>query len=130
MRFIMDSHKLANKPITIDTKLSKQDEGPTINSTLYKKLVGSIKYLTKTRPTLMYGVGFIFIFMESPKYSNQKVGKIILRYVAGTTHYGLLYTMPEDNNFTIYIDNEFVDIIDDRKTTSGYAFHLGIILIS
>ena len=69
-RFRMVKWKLEESPIATCMNLSKQDEEQTINSTLYKKLVGSIKYLTKTRPTLMYGVGFICIFMESPKYSN------------------------------------------------------------
>ena len=52
-------------------------------------MVGSLMYLTATRPDLMYDVSLISIFMESPKDSHWKVGKIILRYVAGTLGYGL-----------------------------------------
>ena len=57
-------------PIAIGTKLSKEDKGPTVNPSLYKKLVGSLMYLIATRPNIMYGVNFISRFMESPKGSH------------------------------------------------------------
>jgi hypothetical protein len=52
--------------IPLGTKLSKQDEGPTVDSTLYKILVGSLLYLTATRPDIMYATSFVSQFMESP----------------------------------------------------------------
>ena len=85
----MDKCKPTDTPIATGTKLRKQDEGPTVNSTLYKRLVGSLMYLTATRPDLMNAVSFISRFMESPKDSHWKVGKIILRYVASKIDYGL-----------------------------------------
>lgn len=57
-------------PIPLGTKLSKQDEGPTVDSTLYKSLVGSLLYLTTTRPNIMSPVNFVPRFMESPKDSH------------------------------------------------------------
>jgi hypothetical protein len=73
-------------PIATCTKLSKQDEGTTIDYTLYKRLVGSLMYLTTTRPNIMYAVNLISRFMENHKISHWKVGKRILRYIAGTTN--------------------------------------------
>ena len=70
-------------------KIEQADDVPTIDSTLYKRLVGSLMYLTTTRHDTMYVVSFISIFMESPKDSRWKVGKIIIRYIAGTIDYGL-----------------------------------------
>ena len=55
-------------------------------------MVGSLIYLDATIPYLMYVVSLISIFMESPKDSHWKVGKIIMRYVAGTLGYGIQYT--------------------------------------
>ena len=86
--------------------------------------------LTTTRPNLMYVVSLISRFMESPKDSHWNVGKRILRYVAGTLGYGLWYTHTPGNTLTRYADSYFARSIDDRKTTSGYAFHLGTNLIS
>jgi hypothetical protein len=96
-RFRMDKCKPTETPIALGTKLSKQDEGSTIDSTLYKRLVGSLMYLTATRPDIMYATSFVSRFMESPKDSHWKVGKRILRYVAGTINYGLWYTTSEDS---------------------------------
>jgi hypothetical protein len=117
-------------PIPLGTKLSKQDEGPTMDSTLYKSLVGILLYLTTTRPDIMYATSFVSRFMESPKDSHWKMAKRILRYVAGTLNFGLWYTQSEDDHLTGYTDSDFVGSLDDRKNTSGYAFHLGTNLIS
>ena len=63
-------------------------------------MVGSIMYLTATRPDLMYVVCLISRFMESPKDSHWKVGKKIMRYVAGTLGYGLWYTHSLESTLT------------------------------
>jgi hypothetical protein len=68
--------------------------------------------------------------MESPKYSHWKVGKRSLRYIAGTTTYGLWYTASTDSMLTGYTDSDYAGSIDDRKSTSGYAFLFGKNLIS
>ena len=86
-------------------------------------------YLTTTRPDLMYVVSLISRFMESPKHSHWEVGKIILRYVAGTLGYGLWYTHTPDSTLTGYIDSDFAGSLEDRKITFGYASHLGKNLI-
>ena len=80
----MDKCKPAETPIALGTKLTKNGDEPVVNNTLYKQMVGSLMYLTATRPDLMYAVGLISRFMESPKDSHWNVGKRILRYVAGT----------------------------------------------
>ena len=88
----MDKCKPVETPIALGTKLTKNGDEPAVNNTLYKQLVGGLMYLTATRPDLMYVVSVISIFMESPKDSHWKVGKRILRYVAGTLGYVLWYT--------------------------------------
>ena len=66
----MEKCKPTNTPIATGTKLSKEDKGPIIDPSLYKKLVGSLMYLIDTSPYITYGVGLIFGFMESPKGSH------------------------------------------------------------
>ena len=53
-RFRMDKCKPTETPIALGTKLTKNDDGPTVNATLYKRMVGSLMYLTTTRLYLMY----------------------------------------------------------------------------
>jgi hypothetical protein len=92
---------------------------------MFKRLVGSLMYMTTTRPDIMYSVSLISRFMESPQNSHWQVGKRILRYIAGTTGYGILYS--KANNFGLigYTDSDFAGSIDDRKSTFRYIFHLG-----
>ena len=66
----MDKCKPTETPIALGTKLTKNGDEPAVNNTLYKQLVGSLMYLTTTRPDLMYVVSLISRFMESPKDSH------------------------------------------------------------
>ena len=91
-RFKMDKCKLVETPIAFGTKLTKNDDEPTVNNTLYKQMVGILMYLNTTRLDVMYVVSIISIFMESPKDSHWKVGKKIMRYLASTLGYGHSFT--------------------------------------
>ena len=73
--FGIDKCKPAETAIAIGTKLSKNGDGPRVKSTHFKIIVGSLMYLTATRPELMYDVILISRFMESPKDSHWKVRK-------------------------------------------------------
>jgi hypothetical protein len=126
----MEGCNPAETPIPLGTKLSKNDEGPTVDSTLYKSLVGSLLYLTATRPDIMYAASLVSRFMESPKDSHWKMAKRILRYVAGTLNFGLWYTKSDSNQLSGYTDSDFAGSLDDRKSTSGHVFQLGTNLIS
>ena len=55
----MDKCKRVETPISLGTKLTKNDDGPTVNSTVYKRMVGILMYLTVTRPNLLYVSLFI-----------------------------------------------------------------------
>ena len=96
-RFGMEDANPMNTPMEPGAKLSKNDEGVIIDENKYRSLVGSLRYLTCTRPDIAFAVGVISRYMESPKSSHWKVAKRILRYVKGTTDLGLLY--PRKTNF-------------------------------
>jgi hypothetical protein len=109
----MEDCNPSETPIPLGTKLSKQDEGPTMDSTLYKILVGNLLYLTETRLDIMYAANFVSRFMESPKDFHWKLAKTILRYVVGTLNFGLWYTQSEDNHFFSYTNIDFAGNLDD-----------------
>ena len=114
----------------IGLKLSKDDDGSNVDPTLFKRLVGSLMYLTTKRTDIMYGVSIISRFMESLKESHWKEGKIILRYVSGTKDLGIMYSTIENFKPVGYTDNDNGGNIDDRKSTSGYTFHFGTGVVS
>ena len=62
----MSNCKKSPTPVIRGLKLSKDDEGSTVDPMMFKRLVGILMYLTATRPDIMYGVSLISRFMESP----------------------------------------------------------------
>jgi Reverse transcriptase (RNA-dependent DNA polymerase) len=83
-KFKMDECNPVNTPVESGMKLSRYDEGKTVDATLYRSLVESLRYLTCTRSDIAYGVGLVSRYMEEPKMTHWKVIKRILRYVKGT----------------------------------------------
>ncbi|XP_063941181.1 secreted RxLR effector protein 161-like [Daucus carota subsp. sativus] len=102
----------------------------SVNPTLFKSLVGSLRYLTFTRPDIMYAVGLVSRYMEKPKQDHFMAAKRILRYIKGTLSNGLFYTHSQDSKLVGYSDSDYGGDLDDGKSTSGYAFHIGSAIFS
>ncbi|KAJ1270390.1 hypothetical protein BS78_06G049100 [Paspalum vaginatum] len=78
-------------PLEERLKLSKESTADRVNSTRYRQIMGSLRYLVHTRPDLAFAVGFVSRFMEQPTEEHDQAVKGLLRYVAGTLNYGLRY---------------------------------------
>ena len=63
LKRLLDKYKPIEAPIAIGKKLSKKDEGPKVNSTLYKSIVSILMYLTTIRLHLLYVVQFHFPYL-------------------------------------------------------------------
>ena len=74
-RFKMEDCKLVCTSVECETKLSKHDDGVTVDPTYFKSLVESLRYLICTRSDILYGVGLISHFMEEPRSTHLKVAK-------------------------------------------------------
>ncbi|PNY07765.1 putative copia-type polyprotein [Trifolium pratense] len=123
-RFKMDDCNPVQIPIVPGTKLTRDVEGTKIDNTYYKQMVGSLMYITATRPDLTYAVSLISRYMESPTELHHQVVKKILRYLKGTVNYGLFYKKSEINELVGFSDSDYAGDLDDRKSTSGYVFLL------
>nr|GFB86050.1 reverse transcriptase [Tanacetum cinerariifolium] len=124
-RFGMDKCNLVGTPIEHKVKPSKHDGGKAVDSTLFKSLVGSLRYLTCTRPDILFVVGLISRFMEEPTTQHLKITKRILRYIKGTVDYGMFYSTSEDFKLVGYSDSDWAGGKDDGRSTSGFLFFLG-----
>ena len=69
-RFNMTECNSVRNPIVSATALSKDDEGTSVDATKFKQVVGSLMYLTVTRPYLVFGVSLIRRYMATPKASH------------------------------------------------------------
>lgn len=93
------------------------------DTTMYRQLVGSLIYLTLTRPDIAYAVGVVSRFMQNPKKPHFRR---ILRYMKGTLDYGLLYKKGEQCKIVGYCDADYAGDHDTRRSTTGNVFRLGL----
>jgi len=114
-------------PMEARLKLSKEGTTTLVNVTEYRSLVGSLRYLVHTRPDISFVVGFVSRFMEKPRQEHMAAVKHLLRYIAGTIEFGLVYPKLSrgDNSLIGYSDSDLGGDTDDRKSTTGIIFFLG-----
>ncbi|KAG6536230.1 hypothetical protein ZIOFF_001281 [Zingiber officinale] len=122
--------KAVNEVETLDgveygIRMTKDGEGNLVNPTYYKSLTSCLRYLTCTRPDILFGVGLVSRYMETPKTSHLYAAKRILKYIKGAIDYGLLYSSTKDVEFFCFSDSDWARSYDDRKSTTGYVFYLG-----
>ncbi|XP_051120421.1 secreted RxLR effector protein 161-like [Andrographis paniculata] len=96
----------------------------------YGRLIGSLRYITHTRPDLGYSEGVVSRYMASPKESHYKAVKQILRYIKGMMSYGLFYRKGGNGRLHGYSDCSHGMDLDDRKGTTGMTFYFSGNLIT
>ena len=111
-------------------KLHKDHDGKKIDSTLYKKIVGSLMNLTTIRPNIMYYVSLIRIDVENPIGLHLLVTKRILCYLQGTQGLRIYHKKGEKSSLAGFIDSDYAGDQDDITSTYGYFFMLGTCAIS
>jgi hypothetical protein len=111
-------------------KLSKVSTAPP-DATEYRSIVGSLRYLVHTRPDIAYSVGYVSRFMEEPTTEHLAAVKRILRYIAGTRHFGCQYRRSSGHAALVgFSDSDMAGDVDTRKSTTGVLFFFGQSLIS
>jgi hypothetical protein len=123
-KFIILSCK-PTTPLEVGLKLYGHDDSKSVDVTLYRQLVGSLIYLTTTRPDISFAVSMVSRFMVEPKELHWKATKKILRYLRGTIGYGLVYRSIEDFRLIGYTDSNWAGCMYDMKSTAGYSFSMG-----
>ncbi|CAM0876884.1 unnamed protein product [Alopecurus aequalis] len=107
-------------------KLSKNSTAPATDATMYKSIVGSLRYLVHTRPDLTFAVGFVSRFMQAPTQEHLAAVKQILRYIGGSMGLGCRYERSSGEPRLVgYSDSDLGGDVDSRKSTSGTLFFLG-----
>ncbi|XP_070037202.1 secreted RxLR effector protein 161-like [Nicotiana tomentosiformis] len=126
----MEDSKEIDALIATATKLNIDEPGSSIDQKLYREMIGSLLYLTASRPGIVFNVGLWARFQANPKESHLTAVKRILRYLKGTTDLCLWY--PKGSNFNIvgYVDTDYAGFLVDKKSISGMAYFLGSCLVS
>nr|GEV02648.1 retrovirus-related Pol polyprotein from transposon TNT 1-94 [Tanacetum cinerariifolium] len=129
-KFGLEDSKPMKTPISMETKLMKDVEDESIDNTKYRGMIGSLLYLTTSRPDIMFSVCLCANFQEDPKTSHLEAIKRIFRYIKGTTHLGLWYPKRSGIETIVYVDSDHAGGYVDRKSTSGICTFMGCCLTS
>ncbi|KAF2321527.1 hypothetical protein GH714_000311 [Hevea brasiliensis] len=124
-KFKMDQSKSVATPLVQNVKLIRNDGEKKCVASVYRSLVGSLLYLTTTRPYLMFSASLLSRFMNTPSQSHLGAAKRVLRYLKGTTDYGIWFKKKEEAKLEGYSDSDWAGCVDDSKSTSGYVFSFG-----
>ena len=115
--------KPVSTPMEVNVKLSAEDASSLVDIKKYRKLVGSLIFLTNTRLDISFSVGVLSTFSNKPRESHWKEGMRVLRYIRGTLEYDITYN--EGDTLIGYCDSNWAGDCDSRKSVYGYCFSLG-----
>ncbi|GJY59835.1 putative ribonuclease H-like domain-containing protein, partial [Tanacetum coccineum] len=120
-KFGFSTVKTASTPMETSKPLLKDAKAEDVDVHLYRSMIGSLMYLTASRPDIMFVVCACARFKATPKVSHIHAVKRIFRYLKG--QYKLVLWYPKDSPFYLeaYTDNHYAGASLDRKSTTGGA---------
>ncbi|GKC73054.1 putative ribonuclease H-like domain-containing protein [Tanacetum coccineum] len=129
-KFDFATMKTASTPMEPNKALVKDEEADSVDVHLYRSMIGSLMYLTASRPDITFVVCACARFQVTPKTSHIHAVKRIFRYLKGQPKLGLWY--PRDSPFDLeaFSDSDYAGASLDRKSTTGGCQFLGKRLIS
>ncbi|GKA94224.1 retrovirus-related pol polyprotein from transposon TNT 1-94 [Tanacetum coccineum] len=124
-RFGMENCDTVPTPMVEQAKLKLDLVGKPVDHTDYRSMIGSLMYLTSSRPDIMFATCMCARYQANPNEHHVSAVKRIFRYLQGTINLGLWY--PKDSGFdlTAYSDADHAGCHLDRKSTSGSVQFLG-----
>ncbi|KAI3681115.1 hypothetical protein L6452_35898 [Arctium lappa] len=129
-KFRFSDSKPASTPMETHKQITADLKGEDVDVHHYRSMIGSLMYLTASRPDIMFVVCVFARFQVRPKQSHFQAVKRIFRYLKGQPRLGLWY--PHDSPFDLlaYSDSDLGGANLDRKSTSGGCQFLGARLVS
>ncbi|GJR25531.1 uncharacterized mitochondrial protein-like protein [Tanacetum coccineum] len=111
--------KSASTPTDLERPLVKDADADDVDEHLYRSMIGSLMYLTASRPDIMFAVCACARFQVSPKTSHLLAVKRIFRYLKGKPSLGLWYSKDSPLELVAYTDSDYAGATLDRKSTTG-----------
>ncbi|GJY96225.1 putative ribonuclease H-like domain-containing protein [Tanacetum coccineum] len=129
-KFDLASVKTAIIPMETKMALTKDEEADEVDVHLYKSMIGSLMYLTASRPDIMFAVCACSQFQVTPNTSHLNAVKRIFKYLKGKPNLGLWYPRESSFDLEAYSDSDYAGVNLDRKSTTDGCQFLGSRLIS
>jgi hypothetical protein len=124
-KFDMEDAKGISTPMGINGSLDSDASGNMVDQNMYRSMIGSLLFVTASRPDVMFSVCMCARFQASPRESHLKTAKRILRYLKHTQNVDLWY--PKGTKFELigYFDSDYAGCKVERRSTSGTCQLLG-----
>ncbi|KAJ9546528.1 hypothetical protein OSB04_019071 [Centaurea solstitialis] len=129
-KFDLTSCTPMKTPMAPPLSLDKDSKGKPVDVTHYRGMIGSLLYLTASRPDIMYSTCLCARYRAEPEESHLTAVKWIFRYPKRTPNLGLWYSKDSGFDLTAYSDSDFAGCKIDRKSTTGGCHLLGGKLVS
>ncbi|XP_035838153.1 uncharacterized mitochondrial protein AtMg00810-like [Helianthus annuus] len=129
-RFGMYDAKTAVTPIDVNIKLYKKSGTKLEDPTEYRQIIGSLSYLTLTRPDIAFSVGVLSRFMQEPRKSHLFASRRALRYIKYTIGFELDFKRESRIKLKGFCDTDYARDLDERRSRSAYVFFIGDSVVS
>ncbi|KAD4586555.1 hypothetical protein E3N88_24156 [Mikania micrantha] len=129
-KFDLQNCKPCSNPMSTTTQLDADLKGTSVDETLYRCMIGSLMYLTASRPDIMFATCVCARFQAAPKESHLIAVKRIFRYLQGTQFLGIWYSTGQSCKLVAFSDSDYAGCKLSRKSTSGGCQFLGNCLVS
>ncbi|KAJ9553136.1 hypothetical protein OSB04_017181 [Centaurea solstitialis] len=129
-KYNLENAKIMKTPMSPSCVLDSDPDGTAVDVTTYRGMIGSLMYLTASRPDIMFSTCLCARYQSKPKESHLKAVKRIFRYLKGTVNLGLWYPKGSGYELTGYTDADHGGCKLDRKSTTGHIQFLGDKLVS
>ncbi|XP_031499292.1 secreted RxLR effector protein 161-like [Nymphaea colorata] len=126
----MEKCKDVVTPAVPNLPLSQHEGEKLMDATLCRSIVGALQYVTLTRPDISFAINKACQFTHDSSDLHWGRVKRILRYLQGTSTYGLQIQKNQSMTLEAYADVDWAGCPDDRRSTSGFVTLLGGNIIS
>ncbi|KAM3320566.1 putative mitochondrial protein like [Capsicum chacoense] len=110
-------------PLELNVKY-RREEGGLPDPTIFRQLVGSLNYLTITRPDISFAVQQVSQFMQAPRHLHLVVVCLIIRYLRGTSNRGLFFPSGSPIRLNAFSDSDWAGCSDTRRSVTGWCMFL------
>ncbi|GJU60555.1 retrovirus-related pol polyprotein from transposon TNT 1-94 [Tanacetum coccineum] len=129
-KYGMESSDPVDTPMVEKSKLDEDPQGKAVDPTHYRGMVGTLMYLTASRPDLTFAVCMCARYQAKPTKKHLHAVKRIFKYLRGTVNRGLWYPKDSSIALTAYADADHAGCQDTRRSTYGSMQLLGDRLVS
>ena len=129
-KFGLESASSVRTPMSPNVNLIVDLLGKSVDSSLYRSMIGSLLYLTASRPNISYSVEVCARYQANPRESHMIALKRIIKYFKTIADFGVWYSKDTNDVLARYSDVDWAGNANDRKSTSMGCFYVGNNLVS